>query len=114
MIKEKNMSDSALLSISTEPKKVGKYQFRTIEKACGYCGEVFIAFSPNAQYCPEHKDRSTRVGEAKRRRDPNKKVHEFCKKVDAYNEEHKTLLSYGQLELVYFLKKQKRERKGKR
>lgn len=113
MIKEKNMSDSALLSISTEPKKVGKYQPRTIEKACGYCGEVFIAFSPNAQYCPEHKDRSTRAGEAKRRRDPNKKVHEFCKKQAEYNRENGTHLSYGQFELMKWLKKQKKKRKDK-
>ena len=99
----KNASGAKNKSSTKKPK--------AIQKFCEYRGEEFIAFSENAKYCPAHRDNRNRGGECRRRRIPNKELYEFVRKVDKYNKENNCYLSYGQIENINFLEKQRKKLK---
>lgn len=66
-----------------------------IQKECAFCGNIFIAFSGQAKYCPEHRDPETRINANRRSENPNKVLFNMVRKIDKYNREHGTHLSYG-------------------
>lgn len=68
---------------------------KPIQKECRWCGGVFTAFSGQTAYCPECRDPASREGADLRRNNPNKALLAFLRKIDKYNEQHGTHLSYG-------------------
>ena len=94
--------------------KTKKKTPQAIQKFCEYCGDEFIAFSQNAKYCPAHRDNRNRDGQCRRKRIPNKQLYEFVRKVDKYNEENNCYLSYGQLENIEYIEKQRKKKKKAR
>lgn len=78
-----------------------KKELKPIAKHCDFCGKLFIAHSKNAKFCPEHKDlyvRERLMAESKRKLSANKELLAYVHKVEEYNRQHGTCLSYGKFE----------------
>lgn len=78
-----------------------KNKIRLIKRECVWCGEKFLSRSNHAKYCTECKDGRDDYGNfpAGRRKNPNKELFSFVKRVDEYNALHNTHLSYGEFVL---------------
>ena len=72
-----------------------KREPKPIQKECDCCGAVFIAFSGNAKFCEECKDPVHRELVLAKRHNPNKALFALVRKIDRYNRENGTHLSYG-------------------
>lgn len=81
-------------------------KWRQLECAC--CGEIFTTQARYVRYCPECRELESIDG-TKIRTNVNKGLIADTRKVQKYNEEHGTSLSYGKYKLMLFLGKGKKK-----
>ena len=72
-----------------------KKEPKPLQKECEFCGAVFTTFSHQTKYCPECRDPIYRASVGRKKHTPNKALFALLRKIDKYNREHGTHLSYG-------------------
>lgn len=90
-----------------------KKELKPIQKECDCCGVVFTAFSRQAKYCAECRDPLFRQTVMLKRNNPNKALFALLRKIDKYNRENGTHLSYGKYVDAVYRKQLTCDRGGK-